>query len=68
MKVVLELKNKPAKDDILIFDGKEFECINKDMFLKNIKKEVFLLEERVRILEQENAVVNKEIKILKGEE
>lgn len=34
MKIVLELKNEPKKDDILIFDGKQFVATSKDLLLK----------------------------------
>ena len=33
-KVILELKNEPKKDDILIFDGKQWVATSKDLLLK----------------------------------
>jgi hypothetical protein len=68
MKILIDMKNTPKKNDILVFDGKVFECVNKDVILKDLITKNFLLEERVKILEQENEVVNREIRILKGEE
>lgn len=51
----LELKNKPIKGDIMIYNGKEFECITAEEFIKNIVKE-------------ELKDIKKEIKVLKGED
>lgn len=33
-KIILELKNEPKKDDILIFDGKQWVATSKDLLLK----------------------------------
>lgn len=64
MKVVLDLKNNPKKDDILIFDGKNFECKNYKLFLKDI----IVLKDRLEALEETIRILNKEIRVLKGED
>lgn len=43
MKLVLDLKNEPTEDDVLIFDGKQWKCIKKAQLLNDmplLKKEV----------------------------
>lgn len=35
-KIMLELKNEPKKGDMLIFNGKEFECRSKDWIENDI--------------------------------
>lgn len=38
MKIVLELKNEPQKNDILCYNGSEWECISKNQFLYQVEK------------------------------
>lgn len=68
MKLVLELKNKPKKGDVLVFDGKNFECVSSESFLRGLNSELRLLKNRVIILTDDVNGLKEEIKILKGEE
>ena len=68
MKIVLDLKNKPKKDDIVIFDGENFECKNYKILFKDLKNEVNVLKDRMEALEDTIRILNKEIRILKGED
>ena len=36
MKIVLELKNTPNKNDILVYNGSEWECISTNQYLSKI--------------------------------
>ncbi len=40
MKIVLELQNEPQKNDVLLFDGKKWVCISKNLFLKEYNKQL----------------------------
>lgn len=40
MKIVVDIKNEPRKNDLLIFNGNEFETITKDEILGRVDKEI----------------------------
>lgn len=67
-RIVLDLKNEPKENDILVFDGKQFVCVNKDYFLRFIKNEVKDALEKVDNLSVELDKVKKDVNVLKGEE
>lgn len=54
MKIVLDVKNTPIKNDLLIFNGKEWECVSKDKVLDLLRNEVKDLQKEVLELKQEN--------------
>lgn len=51
----VELKNKPIKGDVMLYNGKEFECITLEKLVKEYMKE-------------ELKKIKDDIKLLKGEE
>ncbi len=36
MRIVLELKNEPTKDDVLVYNGNEWECVSKARLLRQV--------------------------------
>ena len=58
MKIVLEIKNTPQKNDILVYNGSEWECVSKDQFLNRVT----LLEKGRK---QDNETYEKELENLK---
>lgn len=36
MRIVLELKNEPTKDDVLVYNGNEWECVSKTRLLRQV--------------------------------
>ena len=58
MKLVLEIKNEPQKNDILLYNGSGWESISKDLFMKAYNK-------RLGELSNENAQLKEEINSLK---
>lgn len=67
MKVMIEIKNVPQKNDVLIFDGNQFECINKNMFFQDLIEENFRVKDELRIINEKLIELSNEIKYLKGE-
>lgn len=39
-RIILDIKNMPKKDDVLIFNGTEFECKNKSILTQDFVKEM----------------------------
>ena len=62
MKIVLEIANKPKKNDLLIFNGKEWEAINKDLLLKHLSDKI---EETSKSNKEANLEINRSIEVLK---
>lgn len=63
MKIVLELKDKPQKDDILVFNGKEWECRYKDYLLKQVYEQQKEIEELKEAFLQLKLGVNDKLKL-----
>lgn len=79
VKIILELKKKPAKGELLIFDGEFFTPITKDTLLKEVNdnartiKSILLNNDviynnKFEKLNNEIELLKNEIKILKGED
>lgn len=61
MKIVVNIKDIPTKDSMLVYDGENWECISKYQLLKDVptlKKEFAELEAKV---EQEIANLKKQV-------
>lgn len=58
MKVILEIKDNPQNGDILIFNGKEWQCKNQDIVIKKLR-------EKINLLEKENVILKNEFEHLK---
>lgn len=56
MKIEVDIKYKPKKDEVIIYDGEKWVTISIHKLLKEIKP----LQDRIRIVEDE-------IKMIKGE-
>ncbi len=54
MKVVLEIKNEPQKNDILLYNGSGWESISKNLFMKEYNK-------KLADLQAENERLSKEL-------
>lgn len=54
MKLVLELKNEPLKNDILLYNGSGWECISKNLFMKEYNK-------KIADLQADNEALRKEL-------
>ena len=52
-KILLELKNEPTKNDIICYNGSEWECISKNQFLYQVELNKKKLEELDTKLDQE---------------
>lgn len=68
MKFVLELKNKPRKDDILVFNGESFECVSKQSLIKKLELDIRNIDISLENIDLTLEELDKEIKLLKGEE
>lgn len=53
MKLVIDIKGEPKKDDILIFDGNQYKPISKDEFLFKTKKELEDIKKEFEKLKEE---------------
>lgn len=62
MKIVLEIANEPKKGDLLLFNGKEWEAINKDLLLKHLSDKT---EEVDKSNKQECLELKRSIEVLK---
>lgn len=60
MKIEIDIKHKPRKNDIVIFDGEKWEVVSLDKFLNEINNHIKNVE--IRVSELEN-----DIKLIKGE-
>lgn len=60
MKIEIDIKHKPRKNDIAIFDGEKWEVVSLDKFLNEINNHIKNVEIRVSGLEND-------IKLIKGE-
>lgn len=60
MKLVLEIKNKPQKNDILLYNGREWECISTSEYLNRVT----LLQKAFEEREKEH---KKELETLKNQ-
>lgn len=60
MKIEIDIKQKPKKNDIAIFDGEKWQLISIDKYLNEIKDIVKGVKDRVSSLEED-------IKLIKGE-
>ena len=67
MKIVLELKNKPEKGDILVFDGEKFEAINWNLMVSQLVAKNNELNLAINNIDKTLNELNNEIKYLKGE-
>lgn len=61
MKIVIELKNIPKKDDVLVFDGTYFECISKSKFLKSVTDDIKSLKTRMTKAEEDIAELQEDM-------
>jgi hypothetical protein len=68
MKFVLELKNKPRKDDILVFNGESFECVSKQSLIKKLELNICDMDISLKNIDFTLEELSKEIRLLKGEE
>ena len=68
MNVVLELKNTPKLGDILVCDKDGIKSISKVAFLGDLLKEIKELHIALENADKSINELNKEIRILKGEE
>lgn len=68
MKVMLDIKNSPVKGDILIFNGVQFECVSKELFLQKLKGDIFRMTDEITALNNEIKELKHEVNVLKGEE
>lgn len=66
MKLVLELKNEPKKDDVLIFDGERFVCVKKDIFLKSLDAKICDLNNKISQLNKIIAEIDNRLMIQEG--
>lgn len=64
----IKIKNKPLKNDILVYNGTEYENRNLNGILHDLNKSVVELRKSVEMLEIELKNAKNEIKFLKGEE
>ena len=60
MKIEIDIKNKPKKNDIAIFDGEKWQLVSLNKFLNEINNHIKIIEDRVSSLEED-------IKLIKGE-
>ena len=67
-KIILELKNKPEENDVLIFRNGGFKCLNKDVFLNELDARCFANHKDIELLKSEIEELKKEIRFLKGED
>lgn len=58
MKLVLEIKNEPQKNDILLYNGSGWESISKNLFMKEYNKQL-------ADLQAENERLSKELNSFK---
>lgn len=61
MKLVLELKNEPLKNDILLYNGSGWECVSKNLFMKEYNKKLADLESKNDELEKELKEFKKQV-------
>ena len=58
-KIVIDIKGKPKKDDVLVFDGEEFCPVNISFLLKEIKSDTGRNSNQINSL---NGKINNEIR------
>lgn len=68
MKIVLEIKNKPVKGDILVMEDIDTaKCISKISFLKDVSSSITDLNCEINRLKERISILENEVTVLKGE-
>lgn len=61
MKIVLDVKNTPSENDILVFTKGAWLCVNKDKVLDPFRQEIKELRQEVENQKQENERLKKAV-------
>ena len=61
MKIVLDVRNTPTENDILIFKNGMWECVNKEKVLNSFRQEIALIKQDVINMKNENETLKKAV-------